>query len=531
MELSLLCLTHIQISAGFVCVTGPLADKLVADRRIILVLYPTLFPFRWLKISLGHLSQHFPPVFKMPETVKSIPLKVIIAGAGIGGLVTAIALHEIGVDVHIYEAAHELKAAGVGINLQPHAVLVLRNLGLLDALDEQGIETAEVVFMNCHGQHILSEKRGKGAGYDVPQYSIHRGELHALLFLRTKELIGEKKIHLSHSLESFLDNGDSITANFIDRYTNQPLSSVNGDLLIACDGINSAARRQLYPDEGPAKFSGRMLWRSSVEDNPYLSGKAMLWAGRADKKFIAYPISKPALLRGRSLINWIAELRIREIDDPDTTPPTKADWTKSVPKSVFAPDFADWDFGWLSVPKLIEMSGEVFEFPMCDRDPVDRWSFGRMTLLGDAAHPMYPIGSNGASQAILDAECMAHCLSCEPDVVRALKTYEETRLPPTSAIVYANRGQGPDYVLQLCHERCPDGWKEENGVESVIPREELDAIGERYKKVAGFDVASVNEKARRTAKFDEYGPRKTVVHEAEDELKMSDKVETGVELS
>jgi len=444
-----------------------------------------------------------------------MPLKVIIAGAGIGGLVTAIALHEIGVDVHIYEAARELKAAGVGINLQPHAVLVLRNLGLLDALEEQGIETADLVFMNCHGQQILSEKRGKGAGYDVPQYSIHRGELHALLLRRTKELIGERKIHLSHSLESFVRNGDSITIHFIDRYTNQPLPSVSGDVLVACDGINSAARRQLYPHEGPPKFSGRMLWRSSVEDKPYLSGRTMLWAGRADKKFIAYPISKPALLRGASLINWIAELRIRAIDDPDTTPPTKADWTKAVPKSVFAPKFSDWDFGWLSIPKLIEMSGEVYEFPMCDRDPVEPWSFGQMTLLGDAAHPMYPIGSNGASQAILDAECLAHCISSETDVVHALKIYEETRRYATSAIVFANRGQGPDYVMQLCHERVPDGWKNEEGVESVISREELDEIGERYKKIAGFDIASVNEKARRTAKINGYGPQKTVAHEAE----------------
>jgi 2-polyprenyl-6-methoxyphenol hydroxylase-like FAD-dependent oxidoreductase len=470
----------------------------------------------------------------MPSAINhfhTVPLKVIIAGAGIGGLVTAIALHEIGVDVHIYEAARELKVAGVGINLQPHAVLVLRNLGLLDALEEQGIETADLVFMNCHGQQILSEKRGKEAGYDVPQYSIHRGELHALLLRRTKELIGESNIHLSHSLESFVDNGDSITTHFIDRYGKQPLPSVTGDVLVACDGINSAARKQLYPYEGPPKFSGRMLWRSSVEDKPYLSGRTMLWAGRADKKFIAYPISKPALLRGNSLINWIAELRIRAVDDPDTTPPTKADWTKAVPKSVFASDFSEWDFGWLSIPRLIEMSGEVYEFPMCDRDPVEQWSFGRMTLLGDAAHPMYPIGSNGASQAILDAECLAHCLSSERDVGKALKIYEDTRRPATSAIVFANRGQGPDYVMQLCHERCPDGWKDEEGVESVIPREELDEIGERYKKVAGFDVAGVNEKARRTAKMDGYGPQKTVAHEAEGMVKLVEKVETGVELS
>jgi 2-polyprenyl-6-methoxyphenol hydroxylase-like FAD-dependent oxidoreductase len=291
----------------------------------------------------------------------SRPLKVIIAGAGIGGLVTAIALHAIGVESHIYEAARELKAAGVGINLQPHAVLVLRNLGLLDALEEQGIQTSEVIYMNCHGQQILTEKRGRNAGYDVPQYSIHRGELHALLRRHAQKLLGESRIHLGHALESFTDNGDTVTVQFIDRYTNRVISSETADVLIACDGINSAARRQLRPDEGPPKFSGRMLWRASVEDSPFLTGRSMVWAGRADKKFIAYPISKPASLRGKSLVNWIAELRIRAVGDPDTTPPSKTDWTKSVPKETFAPEFSEWDFGWLSVPGLIEKASEVFE--------------------------------------------------------------------------------------------------------------------------------------------------------------------------
>ena len=459
------------------------------------------------------------------------PLKVIIAGAGIGGLVTAIALHAIGVDIHIYEAARELKTAGVGINLQPHAVLVLRNLGLLDDLEEQGIQTAEVVYLNCHGQQILTEKRRKGAGYEVPQYSIHRGEFHALLLRRAKAVLGDSRIHLGHAFQSFKDNGDSVTVNFIDRYTGRDIGTATSDILVACDGINSAARKQLYPNEGPAKFSGRMLWRASVEDVPFLIGKSMLWAGRADKKFIAYPISKPALLRGKSIINWIAELRIRAVDDPDTSPPTKTDWTKSVPKETFAPEFAEWDFGWLSVPELIEKATEVFEFPMCDRDPIGRWSFGRMTLLGDAAHPMYPIGSNGASQAILDAECLAHFLSSESDVVKALQMYDETRRPPTSAIVHANRGQGPDYVMQLCHERCPDGWDPEEGVESVIPKSELEAIGDRYKRVAGFDVESVNEKARRTAKNDGYGPQKTAVYESQKAELVAEKAETGVELN
>lgn len=417
--------------------------------------------------------------------------KILIVGAGIGGLTTALALHAVGfTDINIFEASAQLTTLGVGINVQPSAVLILRNLGLLEALEKTAIKTAELNFYNRHGDAILSEPRGVNAGYDVPQFSIHRGEFQMLLLSAVKERLGEC-IHLNHMLSSFSDS-DSITATFVKRSDSSPAATVQADILIAADGINSTARRILYPNEGPPRFSGRMLWRGCIERSPYLTGASMVWAGHANQKFIAYPISSRTP-PGKSLVNWIAELRIRSADSTDLTPP-KTDWTRSVPKEVFAGPFETWRCGGLVMKELIESTDKVFEFPMSDRDPVERWSFGRLTLMGDAAHPMYPIGSNGASQAIIDAECLAKHLSTT-DIETALKAYEAERLPPTAKIVHANRANGPDHVLQLAEERAPDGFK---NVYDVIPKDELEGIGSAYKVVAGFDIEAVNRKAKET---------------------------------
>lgn len=317
--------------------------------------------------------------------------RILIAGAGIGGLTTALSLHAAGfTDIHIFEAASELTTLGVGINVQPSAVLILRNLGLLPALESIAIPTAELNFYNRHGDSILSEPRGKYAGYSVPQFSIHRGEFQMLLLATVKERIGTERIHLNHALSSFEQGAESITAKFVQRSNpGQPadIPDVAGSILVAADGINSTARRILYPSEGLPRFSGRMLWRGCLKQEPYLTGASMVWAGHADQKFIAYPISGTAAREGKSLINWIAELRIRDKDDKDLTPP-KPDWTKSVPKEKFEGPFEKWQCGGLSMKQLIDDTEKVFEYPMCDRDPVDKWSFGRLTLLGDAAHAM-----------------------------------------------------------------------------------------------------------------------------------------------
>jgi 2-polyprenyl-6-methoxyphenol hydroxylase-like FAD-dependent oxidoreductase len=426
--------------------------------------------------------------------------RILIVGGGIGGLSAALALHAAGfTDIHIFEATAELVALGVGINVQPSAVLILRNLGLLPQLNEIGVLTKELNYYNRHGDAILSEPRGLDAGYAVPQFSVHRGEFQMLLLDAVKSRLGGACIHLGHAFARFEQDEKGITA-FFNHAPNLPsivpqIPSMTGAVLIGADGISSATRRLLYPDEGPPRFSGRILWRGCIEREPYLTGASMVWAGHANMKFIAYPISARSARKGESLVNWIAELRVRDESDPDKTPP-KPDWTKRVPKERFAGPFEKWTCGGLRMKDLIDSTDSVFEFPMCDRTPVDRWSFERLTLLGDAAHAMYPIGSNGATQAIIDAETLAACLAdCGGDFVGALIKYERERLPPTARIVYANRANGPDHVMQLAEERAPEGFK---NVHDVIPKEELDGIGAKYKAVAGFEMEAVNKKAHET---------------------------------
>ena len=446
--------------------------------------------------------------------------RILIAGAGIGGLSTALALHAAGFsDVHVFEASATLTTLGVGINVQPSAVLILRNLGLLPALRDVGVETRELNFYSRHGHAILSEPRGASAGYDIPQFSVHRGEFQMLLLEAVRSRLGAERVHLDHAFVGFEQDESSITARFARRAGRgggggggeeedelPTIPSMTGAVLVAADGINSTGRRLLYPKEGPPRFSGRMLWRGCVERDPYLTGASMVWAGHANQKFIAYPISGRAARRGTSLVNWIAELRVRAEDDPDLTPPL-TDWTKRVPKERFAGPFASWSCGGLEMADLIARTDKVFEFPMCDRDPVDRWSFGRFTLLGDAAHAMYPIGSNGATQAIIDADTLASILAetmtadsnatwRERGVIeQALTRYQDVRLPATARIVMANRANGPDHVLELAHQRAPDGFAD---VYDVIPKEELESIGAAYKAVAGFEKEAVNLKAKET---------------------------------
>ena len=421
-------------------------------------------------------------------------MNVMIVGAGIGGLATALMLHARGLRPMIFEAAREVRPLGVGINVQPSAIAELALLGLLDRLADTGIETAELVYANRHGQRIWAEPRGRGAGYAVPQFSIHRGELQMLLYQAVVERLGRGALALG--IEAVHADPDTGRVRLRDRDTGTE-SVEQADAVIAADGIHSAIRRQFAPHEGLPRYSGRVLWRATSEGAPFLGGRTMVQAGHADQKFVVYPISKRAHDAGRSLINWIAELKLG-----GDTPP-KDDWNREVDRAVFAAQFAQWRWPWLDVPALIDSAEQVFEFPMVDRDPLPRWSHGRVTLLGDAAHPMYPIGSNGASQAILDARMAADALAQARDagggeaaVVDALSRYDAQRRPATAALVMANRGQGPDQVLQIAEERAPGGFDD---IERVIPRRELEEIAARYKRLAGMDVETVNAKLRREA--------------------------------
>jgi len=412
-------------------------------------------------------------------------LKVLIVGGGIGGLSLALMLNERGIRPHIVEAAAEVRPLGVGINVQPSAVAELAMLGLLERLDATGVRTAEVGYYNKFGQHIWSEQRGVDAGYVVPQFSIHRGHLQMLLFDAVRERLGADAIEAGVEALSVAPEAGRVTLR---SRADGSKRVEQADAVIAADGIHSAVRRQFYPDEGLPRYSGRILWRATSYDKPWLTGRTMVMAGHADQKLVAYPITKPDA-DGRALLNWIAELRV-----PGDTPP-KDDWNREVPKSVFAPAFASWKFPWLDVPKLFDGAERVFEFPMVDRDPLPRWSFGRVTLLGDAAHPMYPIGSNGASQAILDARVLADELAAAGagSIEQALAAYEADRLPKTARIVLANRGHGPDHVMQIVEERAPNGFAD---VHDVASHEELVAIAAGYKAIVGLEIETVNAKMK-----------------------------------
>ncbi|MEH7334640.1 flavin-dependent oxidoreductase [Neobacillus drentensis] len=407
----------------------------------------------------------------------------IIVGGGIGGLVTALKLHRVGVSVRVFESVETIKALGVGINLLPHAVRVLTELGLADELEKTGLPTAELMYVNKFGKKIWQEPRGINAGYRWPQYSIHRGRLQMLLLNAAQEQLGENAVFTGHHLTTFQTVGDKVEAQFENRKTGENLGTFSADIMIAADGIHSAVRKFYYPNEGLPKFSGRILWRGITESTSFLTGRSMIMAGYQDQKFVAYPVCPDTAAKGRSLVNWIAELSVTD------EMPSRADWNRKIDKEKFAPAFALWDFDWLNVPKLIEETEDVFEFPMVDRDPLPQWTFGRVTLLGDAAHPMYPIGSNGASQAILDADALALAVVEQPTLELALKAYEEARLEATANIVLANRKNGPEVVMQIVEERAPNGFE---NLEEVISQKELEEISNRYKQIAGFDRQKLN---------------------------------------
>ena len=396
--------------------------------------------------------------------------EVLIVGAGIGGLTLALTLHEAGIPCRVYESSAEIRPIGVGINVLPHAAKELAALGLRDVLVSSGIATAESAFFNRFGQLIYREPAGLAAGYDWPQVSIHRGTLQMLLLRAVRERLGPDSVRTGYQCVGVEQSEGFAEARFADGF------SARGRAVIACDGIHSAIRKQFYPDEGAPLYSGCNMWRGVTVWPPFLTGATMVRAGwLAGGKMVIYPIRD--LDDGRQLVNWVAEIETpRHLD---------RDWNRSGSLDDFMPAFADWHFDWLDVPALIRGAETVLEFPMVDQDPLPRWTFGRATLLGDAAHPMVPRGSNGAGQAILDARAMADCLSGTPDVPAALTRYEALRLPPTTQVVLANRRNPPDAILREVYERTGD--KPFARIEDVISEAALRGIADRYKMVAGYD--------------------------------------------
>jgi 2-polyprenyl-6-methoxyphenol hydroxylase-like FAD-dependent oxidoreductase len=408
-------------------------------------------------------------------------MEIIVVGGGIGGLSLALSLHQAGIKVRLYEAVRDLAPLGVGINLQPTAVRELVELGLGDALAETGIATQRLNLYNKFGQLIRSEPRGMAAGYRWPQYSIHRGRLQLLLLSAVRERIGQN-FHSGLTFSAFEQIGRRVQGRFHDRNSGAEVID-EADVLIGADGIQSAVRRQLYPAEGGPRFAKQLLWRAAVDADAFLDGLTMVIAGHLHQRIIAYPVARAA--GGKLLTNWICQMTVTEAAPP------REDWNRRVTREKVLAAFGGWRFPWLDMPKLIEQSPDIFEFPLVDRDPVAAWTFGRVTLIGDAAHPMQPIGSQAGSQAILDARTLTRALITAGDPVAALAQYDRERRPAMNDITLRNRGFGPEAAMQLVEERAPNGFA---GISDVISPEELERIASSFSAVAGLDVETVNNR-------------------------------------
>jgi 2-polyprenyl-6-methoxyphenol hydroxylase-like FAD-dependent oxidoreductase len=401
---------------------------------------------------------------------------IIIVGGGVGGLTLGLALQAAGIPCRIFESVAEIRPIGVGINLLPHATKELAALGLEQALAQIAIATTDATFFNRFGQLIYQEPLGRAAGYEHPQFSIHRGDLQMALLDAFRARAGNDRFITNHHCLGVEQDASGVSVHFADGPSGTNRTTVRGRVAIACDGINSAIRKQLFPGEGEPRYSGINMWRGVTRWKPILSGASMVRAGwMSHGKMVIYPI-RPVGADGLQLINWVAEI--------ETPVYRKRDWNRPGSIDDFIGAFADWHFDWLDVPALMRSADSVLEFPMVDQDPLPRWSFDRVTLLGDAAHPMVPRGSNGAGQAILDARALTSALLENSDPVAALAVYEKQRLEATTRIVLTNRSNPPDAILREVFERTND--KPFAAIEDVISRDELVALSEGYKRIAGY---------------------------------------------
>jgi len=407
-------------------------------------------------------------------------MEIAIIGAGVGGLTLALSLHQAGIAFRVYEDGPEIRPRDVGMNLLPHGMRELADLGLQDRLAAVAVTTQEVLFCNRFGQTVLREPRGRYAGYEWPQLSIHRGELQRVLLEAVRERLGAQAVALGRKCVSVEQDAQGAAVRFEDG------GSAHASAVIGCDGINSAVRRALHPGEGAPAWQGINMWRGVTRMKPFLTGASMVIGGWLEVgKMVIYPIRNDIDGEGRQLVNWVAE-----IQSPRNV---LQDWNQKGRMEDFYPVFEGWKFDWLDVSALLRDADMVLEYPMVDRDPLPFWTAGRVTLLGDAAHPMYPRGSNGGGQAILDARVLAGCLKRDKDAAAALRAYEAARMKPAYDVVLMNRKDPPDAVLREVHRRTGD--RPFARIEDVISNAELVEILETYKRVAGFDRETLAKKA------------------------------------
>lgn len=409
---------------------------------------------------------------------------VIIAGGGIGGLATALTLHQIGVPCIVFEAVREMRPLGVGINLQPNAVRELYDLGITEEdLDRVGLPAREWALVGLNGNDIYSEPRGLLAGYNWPQYAVHRGQFHMLLHEKVVKRIGPDAIRLGSRVTGYRKNSDGSISTLIEEVDGST-SDARGTLLIGADGIHSAVRAQMHPTQPPIHWGGAVMWRGTTWAKPIRTGSSFVGLGTHRQRIVFYPISHPNPQTGLAMINWIAEVTM------DNTEGWKQrGWFRQVSIDDFLHHFENWIWDWLDVPALIRQANTVFENPMIDRDPVPTWRDGPVALLGDAAHAMYPTGSNGGSQAIVDARVLGAAMAEHGVTQEALAAYDNKLCGPISQLILRNRGAGPFGLLNIVHERCGGTF---DNIDHVIPPAERAEFMAGYKAAAGFAIEKLN---------------------------------------
>lgn len=408
---------------------------------------------------------------------------VIIAGGGIGGLATALTLQQIGVPFVVYEAVREMRPLGVGINLQPNAVRELYELGITQAdLDDVGLPAREWALVGLNGNDIYSEPRGRLAGYDWPQYAVHRGQFHMLLHDKLVQRAGPGAVKLGSRVTGYRKTADGVTA--LVEHADGSASEAHGRLLIGADGIHSSIRAQMHPDQPPIHWGGAVMWRGTTWAKPIRTGASFVGLGTHRHRIVFYPISHPDPQTGLAMINWIAEITIDNAEGWK-----ELGWFRQVEISDFLHHFQDWTWDWLDVPALLSGADAAFENPMIDRDPIPTWRDGPVALLGDAAHAMYPTGSNGASQAIVDARVLGACLIEQGVTPAALAAYDAKLCGPISQLILRNRGAGPFGLLNLVDERCGGAFDD---IDDVVPAAERAAFMAGYKAAAGFAIEQLN---------------------------------------
>ena len=406
---------------------------------------------------------------------------VLIAGGGIGGMALALTLHQIGVPCIVFEAVPQIKPLGVGINLQPNAVRELFDLGIgADMLGQVGLPALEWALVGRNGNDIHAEPRGLKAGYHWPQYAVHRGALQMMLYQLVQQRLGPDAVQTGLRAVGYAQTEAGVTLQLRDAAGQ--MHEKTGSLLVGADGLHSALRAQMYPDQPPIQWGGAILWRGVTRAAPIRTGSSFVGLGTHKHRMVIYPISAPDA-DGLATINWIAEQTV------DNSAGWEGDWNRKVDIARFIHHFEGWNYDWLDVPALIRGASEVFEYPMIDRDPVPSWVDGRVALLGDAAHVMYPTGSNGASQAIIDGRVLGAKLLAHGLTPRALAAYDAQLCQPVSELVLRNRGAGPFGLLNLVDERCGGVFDDIN---TVIPQDERDAFMAGYKAAAGFAIERLN---------------------------------------